>query len=135
MGLRTRMIVIALAAAAGALLVVLIVAGPRLRARSLETARMSLFAEARLMARLVRPALAAGVSSDELDRLDIDSILEVAQPLCNTPAEYTAFIEKARSLRSTEYEVLVRLRSLASEEKVSLANFIKFNFKTLIGIL
>jgi two-component system phosphate regulon sensor histidine kinase PhoR len=69
MGLRTRMIVIALAAAAGALLVVLIVAGPRLRARSLETARTSLFAEARLMARLVRPALAAGVSSDELDRL------------------------------------------------------------------
>ena len=69
------------------------------------------------------------------DGLDIDGILEVAQPLCNTPAEYTAFIEKARSLRSTEYEVLVRLRSLASEEKDSLANFIKFNFKTLIGIL
>ena len=69
------------------------------------------------------------------DGLDIDGILEVAQPLCNTPAEYTAFIEKARSLRSTEYEVLVRLRSLASKEKVSLANFIKFNFKTLIGIL
>ena len=69
------------------------------------------------------------------DGLDIDGILEVAQPLCNTPAEYTAFIEKARSLRSTEYEVLVRLRSLASEEKGSLANFIKFNFKTLIGIL
>ncbi|MGW8188612.1 MAG: AAA family ATPase, partial [Desulfobacterales bacterium] len=69
------------------------------------------------------------------DGLDIAGILEVAQPLCNTPAEYTAFIEKARSLRSTEYEVLVRLRSLASEEKVNLSNFIKFNLKTLIGIL
>ncbi len=69
------------------------------------------------------------------DGLDIDTILEVAQPLCNTPAEYTAFIEKARSLRSTEYEVLVRLRSLAAGDRESLANFIKFNFKTLTGIL
>jgi signal transduction histidine kinase len=69
MRLRTRMIIIALAAAAGALLVVLVVAGPRLRQRSLEAARATLFAEARLMARLVRPPLAAGVPSDELDRL------------------------------------------------------------------
>ena len=69
MRLRTRMIIIALAAAAGALLVVLLVAGPRLRDRALDNARATLFAEARLMARLVRPALAAGVSSDELDRL------------------------------------------------------------------
>jgi two-component system phosphate regulon sensor histidine kinase PhoR len=63
------MIIIALAAAAGALLVVLVVAGPRLRSRALENARTTLFGEARLMARLVRPSLAAGVSSDELDRL------------------------------------------------------------------
>jgi two-component system phosphate regulon sensor histidine kinase PhoR len=63
------MIIIALAAAAGALLVVLFVAGPGLRQRSLEAARATLFAEARLMARLVRPALAAGAPSDELDRL------------------------------------------------------------------
>jgi len=63
------MIIIALAAAAGALLVVLLVAGPRLRERALDNARSTLFAEARLMARLVRPSLAAGVSSDELDRL------------------------------------------------------------------
>jgi two-component system phosphate regulon sensor histidine kinase PhoR len=63
------MIVIALAAAAGALLVVLLVAGPRLRSRALENARATLFAETRLMARLVRPALASGVPSHELDRL------------------------------------------------------------------
>ena len=69
MRLRTRMLVIALAAAAGALLVVLLVAGPRLRAQALDTARTTLFAEARLMARLVSPALAAGASSDEVDRL------------------------------------------------------------------
>ncbi len=67
--------------------------------------------------------------------LDVDAILDAAQSLCNTPAEYTAFIEKARSLRSTEFEVLLRLRSLALEDKDSLANFIKFNFKTLVGIL
>ena len=69
MRLRTRMIIIALAATAGALLVVLFVAGPRLREQALDNARTTLFAEARLMARLVRPPLAAGVSSDELDRL------------------------------------------------------------------
>jgi len=63
------MIIIALAAAAGALLVVLFVAGHRLRDRALDNARATLFAEARLMARLVRPALAAGASSEELDRL------------------------------------------------------------------
>jgi two-component system phosphate regulon sensor histidine kinase PhoR len=63
------MIIIALAAEAGALLVVLFVAGPRLRSQALDTARTTLFAEARLMARLVRPALAAGVTPDELDRL------------------------------------------------------------------
>jgi two-component system phosphate regulon sensor histidine kinase PhoR len=69
------MIIIALAATAGALLVVLFLAGPRLRARALENARTTLFAEARLMARLVRPPLAAGVSSEALDRL-VDAAAE-----------------------------------------------------------
>ena len=69
------------------------------------------------------------------DGLDATTILDVAQPLCNTPADYTAFIEKACSLRSTEYEVLVRLRNLATGERDLMINFIKFNFKTLIGIL
>ena len=67
--------------------------------------------------------------------LDANTILDVAQPLCNTPADFTAFIEKACSLRSTEYEVLVRLRNLATGEREVMTNFIKFNFKTLIGIL
>lgn len=69
MRLRTRMIMIALTAAGGALLVVLFIAGPRLRDRSLDDSRATLFAQARLVGRLVRPALAAGVSSEELDRL------------------------------------------------------------------
>jgi two-component system phosphate regulon sensor histidine kinase PhoR len=75
MRLRTRMIFIALAAAAGALLVVLFAAGPRLRHQALDNARATLFSEARLMARLVRPALAAGLSSEELDRL-VDAAAE-----------------------------------------------------------
>jgi hypothetical protein len=67
--------------------------------------------------------------------LNLDAILESSQGICNTPADYAAFIEKARSLRSTEYEVLLRLRALAKVSRDDMVNFIKFNFKTLIGIL
>ena len=67
--------------------------------------------------------------------LEIKTIVESAQGLCNTPADYTAFVEKARSLRSTEYEVLSRLRALADETREYRDSFTKFNFKTLIGIL
>jgi SpoVK/Ycf46/Vps4 family AAA+-type ATPase len=69
------------------------------------------------------------------DGLDEKAIIEAARGLCNTPADYAAFVEKARSLRSTEFEVLLRFRNLQfapDEEKI---NFIKFNFKTLMGIL
>ena len=67
--------------------------------------------------------------------LNVDTILESSQGLCNTPADYAAFVEKARSLRSTEYAVLDRLRLLSKGSKEEVVNFIKFNFKTLIGIL
>jgi len=67
--------------------------------------------------------------------LDVDTILTASQGICNTPADYAAFVEKARSLRSTEYEVLLRLRSLSEVSRNDLVNFIKFNYKTLIGIL
>ncbi|UCH20940.1 MAG: AAA family ATPase [Deltaproteobacteria bacterium] len=67
--------------------------------------------------------------------LDVEAILETSQGLCNTPADYAAFVEKARSLRSTEYEVLLRLRSLSGVSQEDMVNFVKFNFKTLIGIL
>jgi SpoVK/Ycf46/Vps4 family AAA+-type ATPase len=68
--------------------------------------------------------------------LDVDAIMESAEGICNTPADYAAFVEKALSLRSTEYAVLLKLRSLgkdSSEEEM--VNFVKFNFKTLVGIL
>ncbi|MCG6893012.1 MAG: AAA family ATPase, partial [Desulfobacteraceae bacterium] len=69
------------------------------------------------------------------ERLDVQSIVESAQGLCNTPADYSAFVEKAKSLRSTEYEVLLRLRQLERAGEADLATFVKFNFKTLLGIL
>jgi hypothetical protein len=68
--------------------------------------------------------------------LEVDTIMESAEGICNTPADYAAFVEKACSLRSTEYAVLLKLRSLgegSSEE--DMVNFVKFNFKTLVGIL
>jgi transitional endoplasmic reticulum ATPase len=67
--------------------------------------------------------------------LSIQSILEAAQGLCNTPADYAAFVEKAKALRSTEYEVLLRLRQMQSTDSENKINFVKFNLKTLMGIV
>jgi hypothetical protein len=67
--------------------------------------------------------------------IDVPMIIERARGLCNTPADYTAFVEKARSLRSTEYEVLMRARTYSDKPKEDRENFVKFNFKTLVGIL
>lgn len=67
--------------------------------------------------------------------LSIETIVESAKGLCNTPADYSAFVEKARSLRSTEYEVLQRIRDLAHDSSAIRDKFVKFNFKSLMGIL
>ncbi len=67
--------------------------------------------------------------------LEPDAIIEAAKGISNTPADYVAFVEKARSLRSTEYEVLGRFRALAGEPFAVRESFVKFNFKTLMGIL
>jgi SpoVK/Ycf46/Vps4 family AAA+-type ATPase len=69
------------------------------------------------------------------DGVDAEAVLSISQGFCNTPADYAAFVEKACSLRSTEYEVLVRLRNLSKGSREHMVNFIKFNFKTLVGIL
>ena len=71
-----------------------------------------------------------------LDReIDVESIIEKAKIVCNTPADYAAFVEKARSLRNTEFEVLLRFRDLFDASPKIRDNFIKFNYKTLVGIL
>ncbi len=66
--------------------------------------------------------------------VDVATVLEYAQGICNTPADYTAFTEKAVALCSTEYKVLLTLRNLPRNTPES-ESFIKFNFKTLMGIL
>ncbi len=66
---------------------------------------------------------------------DIGTIIEAAKGLCNTPADYRAFVEKARALRSTEFEVMQRFRQMKDHNPEEIENFIKFNFKTLMGIL
>lgn len=67
--------------------------------------------------------------------LTMEMIIQSAQGLCNTPADYAAFVEKAKSLRSTEYEVLLRYRQMNWADRETLANFVKFNLKTLMGIV
>ncbi len=67
--------------------------------------------------------------------LSTETIIASAQGLCNTPADFAAFTEKARSLRSTEFEVLQRFRTLNGVPEAEKENFIKFNYKTLMGVL
>jgi len=67
--------------------------------------------------------------------VDVDCILDSAKGICNTPADYTAFVEKACSLHSTEEEVLRRLQDIRTAPEEEKKNFIKFNTKTLLGIM
>ena len=67
--------------------------------------------------------------------LSAETIFDEASAVCNTPADYAAFVEKACALRSTECEVILRLRSLTEAPGDAKESFIKFNLKTLAGIL
>lgn len=67
--------------------------------------------------------------------LTAGSIVEAAKGVCNTPADYAAFVEKARSLRNTEFEVAMLLRRIRHSSEKIREKFVKFNFKTLMGIL
>ncbi len=67
--------------------------------------------------------------------VNTQAIVTAAKGICNTPADYAAFVEKARSLRNTEFEVLLRLRQICHHALKARENFVKFNFKTLMGIL
>jgi ATP-dependent Lon protease len=67
--------------------------------------------------------------------LDRHTVVDIAQNLCNTPADFTAFVEKARSLRSTEYEIILRMRKIPEMSDKDNRNFVKFNLKTLLGML
>ncbi|MBW2513168.1 MAG: AAA family ATPase [Deltaproteobacteria bacterium] len=68
-------------------------------------------------------------------KLDKQFILKSAIGICNTPADYAAFVEKALSLRNTEYKVIQKLRALAGAPEEDKYKFVKFNWKTITGIL
>jgi SpoVK/Ycf46/Vps4 family AAA+-type ATPase len=68
-------------------------------------------------------------------KFEIERIIETAQGICNTPADYTSFTEKAIALCSTEYKVLLKLRQLKNSSNREKCDFIKLNFKTIMGIL
>ena len=77
-GLRERIAVGAVLSSAAALVAVLLLVGPGLRRRELERTRTTLLAEARLMARVVEPALAEGASPPEIDALVDGAAREVS---------------------------------------------------------
>jgi two-component system, sensor histidine kinase and response regulator len=68
-GFRERIALAGIAAAGTALLAVTLLILPALRERSLEHTRETIADEARLIARIVQPSLAAGTSSGDIDRL------------------------------------------------------------------
>jgi SpoVK/Ycf46/Vps4 family AAA+-type ATPase len=69
------------------------------------------------------------------EQLSYEEIVRAARGLCETPADFTAFAEKVRSLRSTEVEVLAKLLEAVRGSVEERARFVRFNYKTLIGLL
>ncbi|HCY88253.1 MAG TPA: AAA family ATPase [Desulfobacteraceae bacterium] len=66
---------------------------------------------------------------------EVEKIIETAQGICNTPADYTSFTEKAIALCSTEFKVVQKVKSLDSCTEQEKCDFVKLNFKTILGIL
>lgn len=69
------------------------------------------------------------------DKLSVDDVVRVARSLCETPADFTAFAEKVRSLRATEVEVLGKLMQALGDSDEERARFVRFNYKVLQGLL
>jgi transitional endoplasmic reticulum ATPase len=67
--------------------------------------------------------------------LSAEVIIDSAKGVCNTPADYAAFVDKGLSLRNTELMVLKKFRSLSAISKEKQQKFLKFNLKTISGIL
>ena len=62
-------------------------------------------------------------------------VIDAAKGICNTPADFTAFVEKALSLRNTELMVLKKFREISVLSADKQERFLKFNLKTLSGIV
>ncbi len=67
--------------------------------------------------------------------LNFEEMVRIAHVLCETPADFTAFAEKVRSLRMTEVEVLAKLMEAVPQSAEERARFVRFNYKTLVGLL
>jgi transitional endoplasmic reticulum ATPase len=67
--------------------------------------------------------------------LGFEEMVRIAHVLCETPADFTAFAEKVRSLRTTEVEVLAKLMEAVQQSAEERARFVRFNYKTLVGLL
>ena len=67
--------------------------------------------------------------------LNSAKVIDAAKGICNTPADFAAFVEKALSLRSTELMVLKKFREISALSTEKQERFLKFNLKTLSGIL
>jgi two-component system, OmpR family, phosphate regulon sensor histidine kinase PhoR len=105
LGLRGRIAVTAVAATATALVVVLALEGGGRHRRAVEQARATLFAEARLMARVVAQPLAEGRPSEEIDALVDEAARDVRARVTIVDPDGTVIADSALSgeaLRTVE---------------------------------
>ncbi len=66
--------------------------------------------------------------------ISTEKIIASAKGLCNTPADFAAYVEKALSLRNTELTVINKFGTISSLSQKKQKKFLKFNIKTLNGI-
>ncbi|NOY14291.1 MAG: ATP-binding protein, partial [Deltaproteobacteria bacterium] len=69
------------------------------------------------------------------EALTVEEITRQANALCETPADYTAYAEKVRSLRITELKVIQKLLTIAAGNSEDKSRFVRFNYKILVGLL
>jgi len=67
--------------------------------------------------------------------LTVEELTRQANSLCETPADYTAYAEKVRALRTTEMEVIQQLLKTATLDREEIHRFVRFNYKILLGLL
>lgn len=67
--------------------------------------------------------------------LTYDEMVRMARSLCETPADFTSFAEKVRSLRTTEMEVLGKMMAAVKGSAEERGRFVRFNYKILVGLL
>jgi transitional endoplasmic reticulum ATPase len=82
--------------------------------------------------RIIFQALAGIPLADELTT---GEIARQSNSICETPADYSAFAEKVRSLRTTEMEVIQKLLSINTADNDEKIRFVRFNYKILLGLL